>query len=720
MSRSQQSMRSVTIRFAAIAALGLIIGDNGVVRASLKPDGPRQVVLLDGVWQVEQGDMETPPAAYGHTVSVPGLVDMAQPAFADVGKKSLRRNAFWYRHTFRIRGEIPAVAILKLHKAKYGVKVWLNGQVVGESLACFTPVYFDVKSPLRGGGRENELVVRIGAHRELLPQDTPTGWDFEKYLFLPGIYDSVELILTGKPYIRNVQIVPNIEQSMVRVVAEVDCGDSSDEIVLSGKVTPAKATDTVGRTRITLRPAGGEVQKADFVISVPKCRLWSPEDPFLYELHLGTGGDAARVRFGMRTFRFDPETKRAILNGKPYYLRGSNVTVYRFFEDELRGDLPWRREWVRKLHRRFKWMHFNSLRYCIGFPPEFWYDIADEEGILIQDEFPIWLLAARPEWPVAEKIIPQYTDWMRERWNHPCVVIWDAQNESVTPETGKALQAVRHLDLSGRPWENGWSEPQSLSDCVEAHPYLFIRTWAGGQPFRMSEMATLSGVPHLRPAQRKLPATIIVNEYAWLCLTRDGNPTCMSKKVYEDLLGQDSTVEQRRRIFARYQAAMTEFWRAHRECAGVMEFCGLGYSRPGDVPRPEGGATSDHFGVDIEKLEFEPFFVEYVRDAFNPVGLMLDFWAEKVPAGSSREMKVYVINDLDKDWQGDVRLRLIQGQQSKLLDTRATQVASLGREILSFTVTMPTGPGDYTLVGELQDHQGQTIRSRREFEVVGQ
>ena len=66
---------------------------------------------------------------------------------------------------------------------------------------------------------------------------------------------------------------------------------------------------------------------------------------------------------------------------------------------------------------------------------------------------------------------------MRERWNHPCVVIWDAQNESHTAETGKALQAVRQLDLSNRPWENGWAEPQSPTDCVESHPYLFSRGW---------------------------------------------------------------------------------------------------------------------------------------------------------------------------------------------------------------------------------------------------
>ena len=96
-------------------------------------------------------------------------------------------------------------------------------------------------------------------------------------------------------------------------------------------------------------------------------------------------------------------TGRALLNGQTYYLRGSNVCIYRFFEDAERGHLPWDREWVRKLHRRFKEMHWNSLRYCIGFPPELWYQIADEEGILIQDEFPIWYSAAKDGWPEAIK-----------------------------------------------------------------------------------------------------------------------------------------------------------------------------------------------------------------------------------------------------------------------------------------------------------------------------
>ncbi len=662
--------------------------------------------------------MGTPPTRFERTVAVPGLVDMAQPPFEEVGKKSPKRQAFWYRRTFQLDGRVPDVALLKLHKARYGLKVWLNGQVVGESLACFTPVYCDVKQSLRGGGEENQLIVRIGADRDSMPQDMPTGWDFEKYLYIPGIYDSVELILTGRPYIQNIQVVPEIEAERIRVVAEIDCGEPSKEIVLSGKVTAANADAVVGKSQITVSPSPGKLEKVELGISIPDCRLWSPEDPFLYQLTLGTGADAARVRFGMRSFRFDPESKRPMLNGKPYYLRGSNVTCYRFFEDAARGDLPWRAEWVRTLHQRFKSMHWNSLRYCIGFPPEAWYDIADEEGFLIQDEFPIWLLGGQksqcPEWPVAEKIVPQYTDWLRERWNHPCVVIWDAQNESNTPETGKALQAVRHLDLSGRPWENGWAEPQAATDCVESHPYLFIRLWSGGKPFHMSEMPTVSGLPGLNQAQQKISVPIVINEYAWLWLTRDGNPTCLTDKIYAELLGPDSTVEQRRHIYARYLAALTEFWRAHRECAGVLHFCGLGYSRPGDIPRPEGGATSDHW-LDVEKLEFEPQFAKYVRDAFSPVGLMLDFWAEEVPAGSAQEIKVYVINDNYEPWQGDVRLFLSHGDESKLLEAEPTTVEPLGRQILTFKFTAPAAPAACTLIAELESAPGEKVRSLRDF-----
>ncbi len=704
----------IRLLLSLLLAIGILAAP---IRAAEPASSPRRVVSLDGTWNIAQGSLDAIPDAFPGKVPVPGLVDMAEPAFKEVGKSSKLRQAFWYQRTFTLDGPLPAVARLKIHKAKYGIKVFLNGHLIGEYMPCFTPAYFDVHGQLEGEGQPNELVIRVGADREAMPEGVPNGWDFEKYLYFPGVYDSVELILAGFPYVRNVQTVPDIGTGRVRILAELEAGAEPCKTTLQAKVTEAKSGRRVGDGSASVVLSSGQQRVFDLTVPIENCRLWSPEDPFLYRLTLDTGGDAVDLRFGMRSFHFDPVSRRAVLNGKPRYLRGTNVCVLRFFEDEHRGDRPWRREWVRRLHRKFKSMHWDTIRYCIGFPPELWYEIADEEGLLIQDEFPIWLLSKAPEHPTAEHIIPQYRAWMRERWNHPCVVIWDAQNESVTHETGIALQAVRHLDYSNRPWENGWSAPQSTGDCVESHPYLFIRGWTKGPVFRLEEVAELSGAPHLNNEQKQHNPPILINEYAWLWLNRDGTPTCLTKRAYQSLLGPDSTTEQRRVLYAKYLAALTEFWRAHRECAGVLHFCGLGYSRSGDKPRPEGGATSDHF-TDLEKLTFEPNFERYVRDAFHPVGVMLDFWAAKVECGLTQSVRVLVINDLPEAWQGTVRLRVTQGETEISRQELPCRVEGLGREILTFTVQTPSDPGTCTMVAELTSEPGGTIRSHRDFEAV--
>ncbi|MCX5643263.1 MAG: hypothetical protein NTZ17_01050 [Phycisphaerae bacterium] len=721
---SVSMVSSVPVRASKERVEGVPPSNRGQDARDTTPHGVttnRRVIDLNGTWQVAEGSMDSVPKQFEHTVPVPGLVDMAQPAFAEVGKKSDKRQAFWYRRTFTVEGSVPGVAMLKIHKACYGTKVWLNGQLAGEHLPCFTPALLDVKQYVKGAGQENELIVRVGADRESRPTDVPSGWDFEKYLYLPGIYDSVELILTGAPHVVNVQTIPNLANSSVRVLVTLRSSGAIRMFPLDLIVREVTSGREIGRE--AANPAMGRNDERTFDLTVPirDCHLWSPEDPFLYELEVSTYFDRLKTRFGMRSFRFDAATGRAVLNGKPYFMRGTNVCAYRFLEDAERGDKPWRAEWVRRLHEKFKSMHWNSIRYCIGFPPEVWYDVADEVGFLIQDEFPIWLLDKAPENPTAQKIIPEYTEWMRERWNHPCVVIWDAQNESHTPETGKALMAVRRLDLSNRPWDNGWSEPQTDQDCVEAHPYLmsglFNASWGNAKFKSLKDMVTVSGIPSLQQAQRKIKVPIIINEYAWLWLNRDGTTTCLTGPVYERLLGPNSTVEQRREFYAKLLAAKTEFWRAHRECAGVLHFCGLGYSRSGNKPRPEGGATSDHF-LDLEKLTFEPNFEKYVRDAFAPIGLMLDYWGQDLTAGQEHEFKVVVINDLYNDWTGQVRLRWMKGTDAVAAQEQGCTVRSLGSQTVTFRLAVPSAPGNYTLVAELADATGEPVRSLRDAKIV--
>ena len=119
---------------------------------------------------------------------------------------------------------------------------------------------------------------------------------------------------------------------------------------------------------------------------IPNAHLWSPEDPFLYRVVTTTTGDGTTTQFGMREFHFDTTTQRAYLNGRPYLLRGSNITAHRFFEDPEVGTLPWNEPWQHRLLVEIpKQMHWNTFRFCIGPVPDRWLEIADETGLLIQE-----------------------------------------------------------------------------------------------------------------------------------------------------------------------------------------------------------------------------------------------------------------------------------------------------------------------------------------------
>ena len=676
----------------------------------------RQVVSLDGTWRIAEGGLEAVPAAFERDVPVPGLADMAVPPFVEPGptvasrkdqvpNKDPRRDAFWYRRTFRLDGPVPAVAQIKVRKAMFGTRVILNGRTLGDHRPCFTPGYFDARPALRVG--ENELLIRVGADRRAVGAGIPSGFDFEKARYIPGIFDSVELILSGTPHFTQVQAAPDLAGRAVRVQAVLrNGGAAAAGAGATFVVREAESGREAGRADApAVQLAPGAETTVDVRVAIADCRPWSPDDPFLYRLEAEATADRVEVRFGMREFRFDPKNCRATLNGKPFRLRGSNITLYRFFEDAGRGDLPWRDDWVKLLHRRVKEMNWNSLRYCIGFPPEAWYDAADEAGILIQDEFPIW--SHLPDVTHAE-LAAEYAEWLRERWNHPCVVIWDACNETRSTETGEAIREVRRLDLSGRPWDNGYNVPQEPGDVYESHPYHFK-----GEG-RLRDLAAATTIPKGSKRHNEGGHAAVINEYGWHWVNRDGTPTTLTRKLYDEVLGTNATPAQRFRMQALWLAADTEFWRMHRKAAGVLHFTTLGYARPD-------GQTSDHWTPGgLASLEWEPEFRQYVRDAFAPVGVALDFWADRVETSAAARVTVRLVNDLDVPWRGQVALRVSRpGAPKAFLEVRqVAEMPAYGETSAAFDLYWPEVAGPCTMEAEIRGAGGAAVRSVREFDVA--
>ena len=141
--------------------------------------------------------------------------------------------------------------------------------------------------------------------------------------------------------------------------------------------------------------------------------------------------------------------------------------------------------------------------------------------------------------------------------------------------------------------------------------------------------------------------------------------------------------QQRFHMQATWLAADTEFWRAHRKAAAVMHFTTLGYSRPD-------GQTSDHWTKGgVAKLQWEPEFYRYVRDAFAPVGLMVDYWNDRPLSGTKARVPVVLINDLYRPWKGPVTLRVKRGERVLVEARQDAGIEPLGTANVAFDIAWP-------------------------------
>ena len=692
------------------------------ISCSQKENLKRKTISLNGQWQIAQSIEDKIPDSFSAEIPVPGLIDLAIPAFDSVGIASTKRNYFWYKTTFQANSEDYDFAFLKFHKTKYGLKAWLNGIEIGENMLNFTPAKFQVNEFLKSN-QVNELIVRVFATPDMLPDSIVWGHDFEKLKYIPGIYDDVELILTNPPFIENVQVIPQIEQNSIDVLCWLS-DTKSDLATVHYSIKEVASGVDVSKGKISkgVENIDGE-NGIQFSVGIPDAKLWSPETPFLYEIEIETETDSYKTNFGMRNFRFNPKIMRAELNNELYYLRGTNICIFRFEEDSTRNNLIWKEEWVRGLFAKMKDLHYNSLRFCIGLPPEFWYNIADEMGFIVQDEYPIWYGAEAKMFPAtwtSTALAYEYSEWMKERWNHASVLVWDAQNESVTDLTGEALEMVRGLDRSNRPWDNGYSRPMRASDPIETHPYK-LQNYLGKKPGvqgPLYDYFTQKLMPDNGPSELYPPANggiypnpVVINEFPFYWINRDGLPTGLTKTIFDNIFGETLTPEAYRLNHAQVVAKLTQYWRVYRTSAVVQHFCMLGYSR-GQESRD---ATSDNF-IDIPNLKLEPIFEKYMKSAMYPVCIHIDRWEEWFWKEEKIELPIMMINDNAKNWKNSVTFQLKKGAEILVERKRDVKMEGFGSASFSETIDCPKDFGNYQVLVFFEEN-GEQVFSEYNFEV---
>jgi len=691
--------------------------------------GGRITLSLDGTWHIEDSvSPDQMPTAFHHHAPVPGLAHLSVPAFPDVdqfesyenhrdrviykrspgpdnmdptivGIPHQNRNYFWYRKVFKapVRRE---EAILKINKAQFGTAVWLNGKKVGEHSGCFSPGYFDLTDTM-DWAQDNELVIRIGAHPAALSQTVPAGIDGEKTYWTPGIYDSVSLRLADNPVIESVQVAPRLSTSEILVQTVVRNYGSARSFRLENRVENRVREDDV-------YIGAGEQKTLMQRIPMPGALLWTPEHPNLYTLETSTGGDDETTRLGMREFRFDTATKRAYLNGRVYFLRGSNICFHRFLEDPKGQGLPWDKAWVHKLLAEIpKQLHWNSFRICIGPVPDFWLDIADEAGLLLQYEFPVW--SYREAWSTQE-MITEYKEWMRDAWNHPSVGWWDACNETRAAVLTEIIHAVRPLDLSNRAWDNGYNLPDASDDPVDDHNYQFIEDiFPTGHHFKVAELEDSTGAKGTN-SPHPTGHAVVLNEYDLIWVNRDSSPTVLSIPLFRRLLGANASGRDFIELAAYLWAGLSEYWRAHRNYAGVLCFTYLTASH-------RDAYTGDFF-QDIGKLKLHPEYEQALTNAFNPVGVYLNFWQPKLAAGATHPMAVSLVNDEYEAAHGKLSVTVEVGGKELARREADVTVGPVGQQTYILDLPIPSEKGSGVVKATLH-LAGDTaeVVSKRKFAI---
>lgn len=712
----------------------------------------RKTINLNGIWEFEQTKTAFPPQKFTRKIPVPGLIHLAEPRIDQYNKLFIKPDTVqnadqhdllklhyeprynWYRKIVKIPKELAnRQAMISILKSKYVTSVYINGRDAGHSIACYTPVEFPITHAIRFG-QDNEILIRVG-DRAWLPPEAAGSTDKEKVNYLPGIWDDVLLSFTGSMRIHRALMLPDLKNNQVNVkllirnfypAQTLYGGKMQDSCTIHVQIfekmsqqavtTPFCQKNSVKRDNLT---------QIELIVPLKNARLWTPDDPFLYEARIQLFGDEKIsdqkvVTFGMR--EFGRNGKFFTLNKKRIYLRGTNITLHRFFEDLDCAALPWDRKWVTKLMGEIpKKLNWNAMRVCVGIAPDFWYDIADESGLMLQNE---WLYWQNHGWD--EQIRKEYTDWVWQDGNHPSIVIWDAINENWDPYIGNILiPELKRLDPT-RIWDAGYmtGEHMTLDEMDEPHPYNATghglnpeqyRQKMEKEPYRLGDMSYWT---ERMADQLSSSAAQLVNEYGWIWLWRDGRPAKLTLNQYAYYLGKNATPAARQEFQAYWLQLETEGIRAERSLAGVLAFCYLANNY---------GFTGDWFMNPINELVASPT-LKWFQHCFASTAVFIDLVDERYtkhlkPHTPDSEIifNLVGINDLEKDCAGQVTLKL-WATDGKIVTQQKyfVQIPAYNKILQPVSLRLPAESGGYLLVAEFQTEKALThypVLSRRYIKV---
>lgn len=319
---------------------------------------------------------------------------------------------------------------IRVDDATYAAKIWVNGIAVGEHEGCHVPFAFNLNSQIKWGAL-NRITIQVENIQS--PSRVPTGnvaessfgnYPNANYDFFPysGLNRRVYLYsVPAEGSIRDITVKTGFSGTDGRVNVTVE----SEGVAKSAKVVVSGNGQSISKEIVITEGKG----RADLLI--PNVRLWSPESPDLYQVSvlLKEGEkqiDEYTLQTGVRTISADEN--HVYLNGKPVFLKGFGKHID--FPVIGRGTAD---PVMIKDFELMKWCGANSFRTTHYPYDEEFYDLADEQGLMIIAETPsvgLFMTGDSVDLEHRQEICMQYLKEVVYRdKNHPSVVMWCVANE---------------------------------------------------------------------------------------------------------------------------------------------------------------------------------------------------------------------------------------------------------------------------------------------------
>lgn len=402
----------------------------------------------------------------------------------------------WYRR----RVEVPREWLddrsriwIRFESVATECRAWVNGVEIGGHVGDFLPFDFEIPCEnVAAHGRKLDIILRVDEIHATRP---PSGVTTENGHITKGFHDVLSLqhggLWCGASLRRTgplalfpdgLSAIGNPATGTVILRAELHPHEHAGELEVSDPDT----RDTFLSHAIA---PGQSCIEATF--THPHPAPWSLLRPHLTELQIairartsssassnGELSDSATTRFGFRTVTYGgPDNRNILLNGEPICIRG---VLHWGHEPRAIAPAP-PPEQVRAEFARLQEMGFNTVCLCMVYMPKHYYDIADEMGMLLWQEHPIWKSRMDRE------LIPEYQHlcegFFRRDRSHPSVVIVSAscEHERIHPDLAawwwkrsKELLPDRLTQIQTA--FIGWTNPEQ-TDLHDEHVYDSCGRW---------------------------------------------------------------------------------------------------------------------------------------------------------------------------------------------------------------------------------------------------